>query len=124
MLGMNGGVHFAAMNGDLLGSLNPQTHLVTADFDDRDHDVLVDDDALVFFARQNQHGTQLSSGVAGVCRETLASHERRCTANPAAVSVFVEPLIPRFALTRGMRILRRAAQQNQASKCDKRLTAQ
>jgi hypothetical protein len=37
------------MNGDLFGSLDPQSDLVAADLHDDDRNVIVDNDALVLF---------------------------------------------------------------------------
>ena len=53
-------VHLAAVNRNFSRCLDPQTHLVTADFHHGDHDVLVDHDALVPLAGQNQHLAGLS----------------------------------------------------------------
>jgi|SRR5579862_1804921 len=63
---VNGSVDFASMNGDFFRGFDAQAHLVTADLDNRDHDVLVDHNAFIFLARKNQHCTQLSQGVAGL----------------------------------------------------------
>jgi len=113
---MNGGVHFASVNGDFLWSFNSQANFVASDLDDRNDDVLVDHDAFIFLTRQNQHDTQLSPGVAGgLSRGTFLAQKMR-TANPAAASVISEQQIERTpALTRGSRILRRAALRNQAT---------
>jgi len=45
----------AAVHWHLLGSLYSEAHLVATYFHNNDRDVVVDDDALVFFSRQNQH---------------------------------------------------------------------
>ena len=63
---LNGRVNFSAVNRHFLRCFDPQADFVTTDLDDRNDDVLVDYDALVFLARQDQHDTQLSPGVAGV----------------------------------------------------------
>lgn len=54
---MDGIVDLAAMDGDFLGTINAETNLVAADFDDHDRDVVVDDEALVLPARKYQHLT-------------------------------------------------------------------
>jgi len=48
--------HFSAVDRNLLGRLDAETNLVAANLDHDDRDVVVDDDALVFFSRQNEHG--------------------------------------------------------------------
>src|SRR5438270_859698 len=48
-------VHLAAVHGHLLRRFDPQPDLVPADLDHRDRDVVVDDDALVLLAGENQH---------------------------------------------------------------------
>jgi hypothetical protein len=53
------------MNRNFFRSFDSQAYFVSADLHNRDHDVIVNDDGFVFFARQNQHSTQLSQGVAG-----------------------------------------------------------
>lgn len=108
---VDGRVNFAAVNWDLLGRLNPQSDFVTPDLDDRNDDIFVDYDALVFFARQDQHDTQLSPGVAGVGREDPSSHERLRTANPAGGSALgaSQRLRNAQALSRGTGIVWPAA---------------
>src|SRR5580700_4630462 len=51
----DGVVNFLAMDGDLFRRLDAQTHLVTADFDHHDGDVITDDDLFVLLAAQYQH---------------------------------------------------------------------
>src|SRR5262249_16681113 len=46
-----------------------EAHLVAADLDHRDHDVVVDDDALVFFPGQYQHRRLSFSQPGGRTRE-------------------------------------------------------
>src|SRR5262249_45070378 len=48
-------IHLATMHRDVFRSLDPQAHLVATDFDDGHRDVVVDDDALVLLAGENQH---------------------------------------------------------------------
>ena len=52
-------VDFPPMDRHLLGGLHAESHLVTTDFDHHDRDVVIDDDAFVFFSRENQHPTFL-----------------------------------------------------------------
>src|SRR6478672_7129272 len=54
-LALNRLVDLAAMHGDVLGSLDADSHLVPADLNDGHRDIVVDDDALVFLAGENQH---------------------------------------------------------------------
>ena len=46
---------FLAMNGDLLRSIDSQSDLVATDINDRDLDIVRDNDALVALSRQNKH---------------------------------------------------------------------
>jgi hypothetical protein len=59
-------MHLAAMDGNLTWRLDPESHLVSPNLDNSNHDVLVDYDALILFSGQDQHGRMLSE-VAG-CR--------------------------------------------------------
>jgi len=73
LFGLDRRVNLTAVNRNLAGSLNAKTDLVATDFDHRDHNVVVNDDALVLLARQNQHGGHRSKGasrtpVIGFCR--------------------------------------------------------
>src|SRR5690606_4972864 len=56
VLPANGVIHFFAMDADLLGGINPQTHLVAADINHGDLDVVADHDRLIPLTRQHQHG--------------------------------------------------------------------
>ena len=49
-------VHFLPVYGDILGCDDAEPHLVTTDLDDRDDNVVVDDNTLVFFPGQDKHG--------------------------------------------------------------------
>ena len=51
----NGIEYFLPVNRHFLRCLDSQADLVAADFHDNDRDVVVDDDAFVFFPRQDQH---------------------------------------------------------------------
>ena len=51
----NGIEHFLPVNGHLFRCLDPEADLVATDLHHNDLDVVVDDDALVFFPRQDQH---------------------------------------------------------------------
>ena len=53
------------MNGHLPRRLDSETNLVPADLNHGDDDVVIDDDAFIFLARQNQHGTRFSEDGAG-----------------------------------------------------------
>src|SRR5688572_25404203 len=48
-------VHFLAVDADLLGGGDPQTHLVAADVYHGDLDVVADHDRLIALSRQHQH---------------------------------------------------------------------
>src|SRR3954447_1029801 len=48
-------VDLATVDGHILWGFDAQSHLVTADLDHSDRDVIVDDDALVLLAGENQH---------------------------------------------------------------------
>src|SRR5262245_41162937 len=52
---LDGLVNLAPMDRDILGGFNPEAHLITADLDHGNRDVVVDDDALVFLPGENQH---------------------------------------------------------------------
>ena len=52
---LNGLVDFTTMNGDVLGRLDTETDLVSTDLDHGHRDVVIDNDALVLFAGENQH---------------------------------------------------------------------
>src|SRR5437879_2871406 len=52
---LNGLVDLPAMHGHILGSFDAQAHLVTTDFDHGHRDIVVDDNALVLLAGENQH---------------------------------------------------------------------
>lgn len=56
---------FASVDWNLFRSFNSEAYFVSADLHDSDHDVIVNDDGFILFARQDQHSTQLSQGVAG-----------------------------------------------------------
>ena len=49
LVAFDGIVDLATVYRHFLGSFNSQTHLVTANFNDNNRDVIVDDDALVLF---------------------------------------------------------------------------
>ena len=56
-------IDLTAMDGDLLGGLNAQSHFVAANLDDDNRDVIVDDDAFVLLPRQHQHdGSPFAAG--------------------------------------------------------------
>src|SRR5687768_17191189 len=55
ILTADGVVDFLAMDADLLGGVDPQTHLVTADVYHGDLDVVADHDRLVALTGQHQH---------------------------------------------------------------------
>ena len=52
---LDGLVNFTTMDGDMLGRLDPEANLVAANLDHGHRDVVVNDDALVFLAGENQH---------------------------------------------------------------------
>src|SRR5208337_3251561 len=52
---LNGFVDLAAMDCDILGGLDAKTNLVTPDLDHGHRDVVVDNDAFVLLAGENQH---------------------------------------------------------------------
>src|ERR1700728_2315299 len=52
---LNGLVDFTTMDGDMLGRLDTETDLVSTDLDHSHRDVVIDNDALVLFAGENQH---------------------------------------------------------------------
>jgi hypothetical protein len=52
---LDGLINFTTVDGDMLGRLDTETDLVSANFDHGHRDVVVDDDALVLFAGENQH---------------------------------------------------------------------
>ena len=52
---LNGLVDLTAMDGDMLGRFDAETNLVSANLDHGHRDVVVDDDALVLLAGENQH---------------------------------------------------------------------
>src|SRR5438552_1699329 len=59
----NGVVNFFAMDADLFGGIDPQTHLVAADIHHGDLDVVSDHDRLVALTGQHQHtGSFLGKG--------------------------------------------------------------
>ncbi len=47
------------MNGNILWRIDAQTNLVPSDIDDRYHNVIADDDALITVSGQNQHDNVL-----------------------------------------------------------------
>ena len=49
-------VDLLAVNGNVLGSDDAEPHFVTTNLHDRDDNIVVDDDTLVFFPGQNKHG--------------------------------------------------------------------
>jgi len=55
VLTLNRFIHLAAMHWHFLGSVDPKAHLVTADVNNRDYNIVADDDALIALSRQNQH---------------------------------------------------------------------
>ena len=59
---LNGVVDFLAVDGNLFRRLDAQTHLVTADFDHHDGDVITDDDLFVLLAAEYQHCFSLQFG--------------------------------------------------------------
>src|SRR3954463_15073890 len=59
----NGVVDFFAMDADLFGGIDPQTHLVAADINHGNFDVVSDHDRLVALTGQHQHtGSFLGKG--------------------------------------------------------------
>ena len=52
---LNGLIDFTTMDGDVFGRLDTETDLVSTDLDHGHRDIVVDDDALVLFAGENQH---------------------------------------------------------------------
>ena len=52
---LDGLVDFTTMDGDVLGRLDTETDLVSTDLDHGHRDIVIDDDALVLFAGENQH---------------------------------------------------------------------
>jgi hypothetical protein len=52
---LDGLVNLTTMDGDVLRRLDTETNLVAANFDHGHRDIVVDDDALVLFAGENQH---------------------------------------------------------------------
>ena len=52
---LDGLVNFTTMDGDMLGRLDPETNLVSANLDHGHRDIVVNDDALVLLAGENQH---------------------------------------------------------------------
>lgn len=50
-------VHLLPVDGDFGRSIDSETNFVAADIDDRDDDVVTDDDALVTLSRQHKHPT-------------------------------------------------------------------
>ena len=63
VLAADGVVHFLAVDADLLGGVDPQTHLVAADVHHGDLDVVPDHDRLVPLTGQHQHaGSFLGKG--------------------------------------------------------------
>src|SRR4051812_3061739 len=59
----NGIINFLAMDADLFGGIDPQTHLVAADINHGDLDVVSDHDRLVALTGQHQHtGSFLGKG--------------------------------------------------------------
>src|SRR4051794_33991507 len=52
---LNRFVHFTTMNGNILGSFDAKSDLVTANLNDGHRDVVVDNDAFVLLAGENQH---------------------------------------------------------------------
>jgi hypothetical protein len=64
---------FTAVNRNFSRRLNAQPDFVAADLNHSDYDVLIDNDALVFFSRQDQHETRLSENVVSVGANTETS---------------------------------------------------
>ena len=52
-------VDLSPMDRNFLRGFDAQSHFVTTDLDHHDRDVVVDDNAFVFFSRENQHPTFL-----------------------------------------------------------------
>ena len=52
---LDGLVDLTTMDGDMLGRLDPEANLVAANLDHGHRDIVVDDDALVLLAGENQH---------------------------------------------------------------------
>ena len=52
---LNGLVDFTTMDGDMLGRFDSEANLVSTNLDHGHRDIVVDDDALVLFAGENQH---------------------------------------------------------------------
>ena len=61
-------IYLAAMDWNLFRSFDAQPHLVSADLNDNDANVVVDDNAFVFSAREYEHGIVL--GCPGQARPT------------------------------------------------------
>ncbi len=55
-MAVNGFVHFLAMYGHIFRRNDAEPNLIATDLDDRDDNVVVDYDTLVFFPGQNKHG--------------------------------------------------------------------
>jgi hypothetical protein len=117
-------VHFTAMNGDLFRGFDAQAHLITADFHNRDHNVLIDDDAFIFLARQNQHSTQLSKGVAGVRVAKPLAASRRAPSGAPLDQRPLEQSDPANCLQSGTPIVQGARKHRQAGDRNKSLVPQ
>src|SRR5262245_29809628 len=66
-------VDFLPVDRHVLRRDDAQPHLVTANLDDRDDDVVVDYDAFVFFPRQDKHGCVSFPGLSNQSRRGLAA---------------------------------------------------
>ena len=53
-------VYFLSVDWHILGSIKSKSDLETSNLDHRNDDVVVDDDALVLFSRQNEHSLSLA----------------------------------------------------------------
>lgn len=56
---VDGVVHLAAMNGYIARSFDSEAYFVSTDFNDGDHDLVVDHDAFIRTTGKNQHATPL-----------------------------------------------------------------
>src|SRR5258708_4252016 len=64
------------MDGDVPGGLDPQPHLVAPDLDERDGDLVVDDQALVLLPADEEHGaTSVPDDPGGTVELPAASRE-------------------------------------------------
>jgi hypothetical protein len=55
ILALNGLVHLLSVHGYFRGRVNAQSHFIAADIDNRDNNVVADNDAFVALSRQDEH---------------------------------------------------------------------